>query len=122
MINKEDLDFEPAVDGSEDYSEDEYYTKEQVRDRDRGHYYSSDEDQGISMSTMIELYTILCKDHGKAMSMDCSRCKAAVEVLGGPECCRSLGVNIPVNPIPEATAALEKVQNQPNKRITMTLP
>ena len=124
FIDRDDLDYE-AEDGYEGYSDEEYYTQEHPRDRDYRGYEDSDsdkEDRRISTATLVEIETILCKDHGKSISADCSRCKISIDVLGGPQRCQSYGLKVPeTNPIPEASAVLERVKNMPHKKPTLTL-
>ena len=94
--DRDELDYE-AKDGYEGYSDEEYYTQEHPRDRDYRGYEDSDsdkEDRRISTATLVEIETILCKDHGKSISADCSRCKLFIDVLGGPQRCQSYGLKV----------------------------
>ena len=117
------LDYE-ANDGfdedSEDY-DDQYYQCR--RDREyRHHDQEESEEEYVGSETVLELDSILCSEHGKAPSPDCSTCKSVVVILG-PERCKYYGIPLaPEQSIPEASSCLVSFkQQQGRKKATLSL-
>ena len=77
------------------------------------------EETSITSTTVVDLYSMLCKDHGKDISADCSKC-TAVQIVVGPDVLRQLGAPSVGDTIPDTATWFNGAK--PQKKPTLTLP